>query len=149
MGVVPCDDKSCKKEGGDLACGEECTKPCPAGEFCTTQMKFCQADGSCEDDSAPTCKMPEPGGKCAAGTADYVESGEHCGVETETMRCSCSNELTWLCMAARRARGVVECSPIAIDAIDMVALLRGLADKIPPSFNVTTLMPFFQDSVLA
>lgn len=95
-----------------LKCGDACATPC-TGSFCVAVVSYCQADGTCGMSSEPTCSapatMPTPGSKCNGKTPDYVERGEYCGAEVETTRCSCDTAMTWQCMVARRARGMIPC----------------------------------------
>jgi hypothetical protein len=48
---------TCSADGGTLACGADCTQPCPKDQLCTAAIQYCQGDGTCGQNSVPKCPV--------------------------------------------------------------------------------------------
>jgi hypothetical protein len=101
--LAPVGPKRCSADGGTLACGADCTLPCPEGQICAAVIQYCQGDGSCAMNSEPKCPTVSAvatstrltSTALAPNTEDADAFGIRCKGATRRKFCTTFEECKW------------------------------------------------------
>jgi hypothetical protein len=105
----------CSAEGGTLACGAGCFRPCPAGQMCPAVMHYCQGDGSCGMNSEPKCEPEIACVQCPIhDAAPHMEctvtrktTCDQCGAMECTSKCTDDEEYNWYVLFGLKAASML------------------------------------------